>query len=164
MKVSISGSRISYFLCFEFFYLHFRDNLLELRIYFESLTYSDVKQVPSYDLYNLLGGYHFFDYYDFSLFFIITYGTIHYLKYTNSLTTHYLQCTTYDIILTMRCLYQVSLTGYLNPGILLTGEGPCKCCPKTNYLVMVRTQTSRPRVQHFNNRVNSQCFLGHWEY
>ncbi|RMX47500.1 hypothetical protein pdam_00002209 [Pocillopora damicornis] len=32
-----------------------RDNLLELRIYFESLTYSDVKQVPSYDLYNLLG-------------------------------------------------------------------------------------------------------------
>ena len=60
MKVSISGSRISYFLCFEFFYLHFRDNLLELRIYFESLTYSDVKQVPSYDLYNLLGGYHFF--------------------------------------------------------------------------------------------------------
>ena len=32
-----------------------RDNLLELKIYYESLTYSDVKQVPSYDLYSLLG-------------------------------------------------------------------------------------------------------------
>ena len=35
--------------------LYFRDNLLELRVYYESLTYSDVKQVPSYDLYSLLG-------------------------------------------------------------------------------------------------------------
>ena len=36
-------------------FLCFRDNLLELRIYYESLTFSDVKQVPSYDLYSLLG-------------------------------------------------------------------------------------------------------------
>lgn len=34
---------------------HLRDNLLELKIYFESLTYSEVKQVPSYDLFSLLG-------------------------------------------------------------------------------------------------------------
>jgi len=34
---------------------YLRDNLLELRIYYESLTFSDVKQVPSYDLYSLLG-------------------------------------------------------------------------------------------------------------
>ena len=45
----------NYFLLLDFFYLNFRDNLLELRIYFESLTYSDVRQVPSYDLYSLLG-------------------------------------------------------------------------------------------------------------
>lgn len=38
--------------------LRFRDNLLELRIYYESLTFSDVKQVPSYDLYSLLGKQH----------------------------------------------------------------------------------------------------------
>ena len=68
MKVSISGSRKVTSYVLNLFYLHFRDNLLELRIYFESLTYSDVKQVPSYDLYNLLGGYHFFDYCHFSLF------------------------------------------------------------------------------------------------
>ncbi|XP_078356042.1 acid-sensing ion channel 2-like [Oculina patagonica] len=35
--------------------LLFRDNLLELRIYYESLTFSDVRQVASYDLYSLLG-------------------------------------------------------------------------------------------------------------
>ena len=39
-------------------FLHFRDNLLELRVYYESLTFSDVKQVPSYDLYSLLGEQH----------------------------------------------------------------------------------------------------------
>ena len=38
--------------------LRFRDNLLELRIYYESLTFSDVRQVPSYDLYSLLGKQH----------------------------------------------------------------------------------------------------------
>lgn len=40
------------------FFSRFRDNLLELRIYYESLTFSDVRQVPSYDLYSLLGKQH----------------------------------------------------------------------------------------------------------
>ena len=103
MKVSISGSRISYFLCFDFFYLYFRDNLLELRIYFESLTYSDVKQVPSYDLYNLLGGYHFFDYCHFSLFYHYlrhhTLFKIHKLSYDTLLTMHHLRYNLYNEML-----------------------------------------------------------------
>ncbi|KAK3748779.1 hypothetical protein QZH41_013515 [Actinostola sp. cb2023] len=32
-----------------------RDNLLELKIYYEDLTFKDIHQVPSYDLFSLLG-------------------------------------------------------------------------------------------------------------
>ncbi|XP_032222094.2 acid-sensing ion channel 1B [Nematostella vectensis] len=34
---------------------YLRDNLIEIKIYYEDLTYFDVQQVPSYDLYSLLG-------------------------------------------------------------------------------------------------------------
>lgn len=46
------------------FCVSYRDNLLELRIYYESLTYSDVRQVPSYDLYSLLGKQHIIPFLD----------------------------------------------------------------------------------------------------
>ena len=96
----------NYFLLLDFFYLNFRDNLLELRIYFESLTYSDVRQVPSYDLYSLLGRKLFIS---FLLLYIYIYIYLHYSRrqhfshFINSLTLHCLQYITYNIILTTSC-------------------------------------------------------------
>ena len=95
----------NYFLLLDFFYLNFRDNLLELRIYFESLTYSDVRQVPSYDLYSLLGRKLLISF----LLIIYIYIYLHYSRrqhfshFINSLTLHCLQYITYNIILTTSC-------------------------------------------------------------
>ena len=96
----------NYFLLLDFFYLNFRDNLLELRIYFESLTYSDVRQVPSYDLYSLLGRKLFISFlllyiyiYIFALFTAATFLTFHKLSYITLLTVHHLQYNTYNELL-----------------------------------------------------------------
>ena len=96
----------NYFLLLDFFYLNFRDNLLELRIYFESLTYSDVRQVPSYDLYSLLGRKLFISFlllyiyiYIYALFTAATFLTFHKLSYITLLTVHHLQYNTYNELL-----------------------------------------------------------------
>ena len=86
----------NYFLLLDFFYLNFRDNLLELRIYFESLTYSDVRQVPSYDLYSLLGRKLFISF--LLIIYIYIYICIIHGGIT-LLTVHHLQYNTYNELL-----------------------------------------------------------------
>lgn len=93
----------NYFLLLDFFYLNFRDNLLELRIYFESLTYSDVRQVPSYDLYSLLGRKLLFPFYYYIYIYLHYSRRQHFSHFINSLTLHCLQYITYNIILTTSC-------------------------------------------------------------
>ena len=94
----------NYFLLLDFFYLNFRDNLLELRIYFESLTYSDVRQVPSYDLYSLLGRKLFISFLLLYIYIYMHYSRRqHFSHFINSLTLHCLQYITYNIILTTSC-------------------------------------------------------------
>lgn len=94
----------NYILLLDFFYLNFRDNLLELRIYFESLTYSDVRQVPSYDLYSLLGRKLFVSFLLLYIYIYLHYSRRqHFSHFINSLTLHCLQYITYNIILTTSC-------------------------------------------------------------